>query len=116
MKIRDLLEGRKKSHAKMPRSYRTASNTPIVTDMDQCYEYYRFLISVAGFPEKTNTPLVGPLEDGPYIVPFSEIEKEHCLDVLDKMGKSFEYIDRTNSHEMNKINTISPVRQFRDYE
>lgn len=116
MKIRDLLEGRKRTHAVMPRSYRTASDAPMVANMDQYYEYYRFLVSVAGFPEKDDIPTAGPLEDGPYIVPYSDIEREHCLSVLKKMNKSFEFIDKTDSCEMNKVNVVSPVRQFKDYE
>lgn len=114
MKIKDLLESQ--THAVMPRSYRTASKPTMVVNMDQYYEYYRFLVSVAGLPEKDDIPIAGPLEDGPYIVPYSEIEKKHCLDVLKKMNKSIEYIDRDLSREMDKVNKVSPVRQFKDYD
>lgn len=112
MKIRDLLESKKV--AELPR-VATASLPGIISSpgMDQYYDYYRFLVALAGFPEK-DIALDGPVHDGPIITPYTEIEQEHAISMLKKMGKNVMFHNRQGSHETESRNTVSPVRKFVD--
>ncbi len=86
-----------------------------VPGMDQYYEYYRFLVAIAGFPSR-DVPLNGPIKDGPYIAPFSSIEHDHSVQLLKKMGKKIKDITSKPSIEPGSTNTQSPVRKFVDLD
>jgi hypothetical protein len=86
-----------------------------VPDMDQYYEYYRFLVAIAGQPESA-IPLQGPIADGTYIAPYTKQEMEHVIDVLNKMGKKHNFVTRKPSIETKNVNKKSPVRVFKDYD
>lgn len=112
MKIKDLLESTQS--AKFPKVASTAMPAVITSPgMDQYYEYYRFLVAVAGFPEK-NVVLDGPIHDGPLMVPYSKSELDHSIAVLKKMGKPVKFLNTIGSRESKKRNITSPVRKFVD--
>lgn len=111
MKIKDLLESRV---ATFP-TVATSALPGVISSpgMDQYYDYYRFLVALAGFPEK-DIAVDGPVHDGPVITPYTSIEQEHSIRMLQKMGKSVKFHNISGSHETEKRNTVSPVRKFVD--
>ena len=113
MKVKDLLEGYESAKVH-PSVQEALPPTLSVPDMDQYYEYYRFLVAIAGQPE-TAIPLQGPIEDGTYIAPYSKQELDHVLKLLKKMGKTPKFITHKPSKEMDNVNNKSPVRKFIDY-
>lgn len=113
MKIKDLLESSGIAEIN-PGAQETMPPTFTALGMDQYYEYYRFLVAIAGLPDTGNIPINGPIEDGPYIAPYSKIEHDHSVDVLKKMGKDIRYITKKPSQEMSSNNVVSPVRRFVD--
>jgi hypothetical protein len=115
MKIKDITESSVKSYIP-PGAQETMPPTITVPSMDQYYEYYRFLIAVAGLPEKDNIPLNSPMKDGPYIAPFSSVEHDHSVEILKKMGKNIKHLTTKPSQELNTTNTVSPVRRFVDLD
>lgn len=114
MRAKDLLESKTKVIIS-PNVSETMPKTISVPDMDQYYEYYRFLIAVAGHPEK-DIPLDGPVSDGTYIAPYSKQELDHVLKILKKMNLSPKFITKYDSREPEHVNKFSPVRKFVDYQ
>lgn len=112
MRIRDLLEA--KSATMPPSAMETLPPTFTVPSLDKYYEYYRFLIAVAGMPEETQIPLTGPIGDGVYITPYSDIERKHSLEILKKMGRKVVPVTRNPSTEPKDSHSVSPVRRFVD--
>lgn len=112
MRIKDLLEA--KSAPFPPGATETLPPSFTVPSLDKYYEYYRFLIAVAGMPEETQIPLNGPIGDGVYITPYSEVERKHSLDILKKMGRKVVPITRNPSMEPADSHSVSPVRPFID--
>lgn len=112
MKIQELLESG--SVARFPKVATTALPHVISSPgMDQYYEYYRFLVALAGMPDR-DIAIDGPVHDGPIITPYTSVEKEHAVRLLQKMGKKVKFHDITGSEEGEKRNTASPVRAFID--
>lgn len=112
MRIKEILESTK--IAKLPTAASSAMPSAITSpSMDQYYEYYRFLVAIAGFPDK-DTALDGPIQDGPLLVPYSQIEHDHSVALLKKMGKSPKFLNAAGSSELEKRNVVSPVRKFVD--
>lgn len=115
MKIRDIIES--VETATMPNSAKQSLPASMSPNMDQYYEYYRFLISIAGFPDNETIPTSGPVKDRPFIVPYTEIERQQSIKLLKKLGKSIEHVSTNKSCEVHdKRNTISPVRTFVDMD
>ena len=88
----------------------------VVPDMGAYYEFYRFVISLAGFPAKENTPKGSVLRDAPIIIPYSKIEYDAVEKVLKKMGKHPKHLTKNPSTEPEFVHKASPVRQFKDYD
>ena len=88
----------------------------VVPDMAPYYEFYRFVIGLAGYPEKENIPVQSVLRDAPIIVPYSPAEHKSIMKILKKMGKHPVHLTRKPSMEPNFVNKNSPVRKFKDYE
>jgi hypothetical protein len=111
MKLSDILENKQ---AGFPKS--SMSTLPGVISspgMNQYYDYYRFLVAIAGFPD-CDVALAGPISDTPLITPYTAIEQDHALQMLNKMGLESKIHARIGSHESAKRNTMSPVRRFVD--
>lgn len=114
MKLIDLLED---STADIDDGYRETLPPSFTSpSMDQYYEYYRFLVAIAGMPENGSIPTNGPIKDGPYIVPYSKIERDHSIELLKKMGKSVEFVTSKPSMEPSSTGKASPVRKFVDMD
>lgn len=112
MLIKDLLESERATIP--PGMQETMPPAMTAPRMDQYYEYYRFLVAIAGLPEKDDIPLKGPIEDGPYFAPYSAIEHDHTVELLKKMGKKVKHLTSKPSNEMIDTQKISPVRKFVD--
>lgn len=115
MQIREIFESTNRSSDIPPGAQETMPPALTVTDMDQYYEFYRFMIAMAGQPD-TNIPLQGPVADGAFIAPYSKQELDHVLKLLKKMGKHPKFITKHASIEPKSTNTTSPVRKFIDYD
>lgn len=88
----------------------------VVPDMGPYYEFYRFVINLAGFPEKENIPQQSVVMDVPLIVPYSKIEHDAVKKVLKKIGKNPVHLTKEPSKEPDFVQKNSPVRQFKDYD
>lgn len=114
MRARDLFES---EEADIPWGAReTLPPSMIVPDMGAYYEFYRFVISLAGLPENEDTPTQSVVRDVPLIVPYSKIEHDHVQKMLKKMGKHPVHLTKKPSVEPNFVHKNSPVRKFKDYE
>lgn len=110
MKINDLFE--EKKHAPFPNVVLNSLPGIIASPgMDQYYEYYRFLVAIAGYPEK-NTALDGPIHDGPVMTPYTKIEQDHIVELLRKMGKPVRLLNIDGNSESDNRHVVSPVRKF----
>jgi len=117
MLINDLLESIVSRDSKIPRSPSTTSQSRLTSlGMDQYYEYYRFLVSIAGWPEETNIPIEGPIRDGPMMAPYTSQEREHVIQVLKKMGKQVHEVPSKPTIDPEFPVTSSPVRAFREFD
>jgi len=112
MKIRDLFEST--DTACIPPGMQETMPPALSVEMDQYYEYYRFAVAIAGMPENDEIPIHGPISDNPWIAPYTDVEHEHALAVLKKMGKSPKHLARKPSTEPKWVNKSSPVRPFKD--
>jgi hypothetical protein len=113
MKIRELLESSNKAEIASG-VQETMPPSLSVEDMDQYYEYYRFAVAIAGMPENEGIPINGPINDNPWIAPYSAAEHDHVMAVLRKMGKNPKHLTRKPSCEPDWVNKSSPVRPFKD--
>jgi len=117
MRIKELMELNMSRDGKIPNVVQeTLPPTLTAPDMDQYYEYYRFLVSLAGWPEESNIPSNGPISDGPYIAPYTPQEHEHTIAILKKMGKKIRHVTSKPSIEPDWVNKSSPVRKFEDLD
>lgn len=114
MRAKDLFES---EDADLPWGAReTLPPSMIVPDLGNYYEFYRFVINLAGFPEKENTPDKSVIRDVPMIIPYSKIEHDSVEKVLRKMGKHPVHLTKQPSIEPKFVNKNSPVRKFKDYD
>ena len=86
-----------------------------VPDMDPYYEYYRFLVAIAGYPTN-ELPTEAMTRDVPFIVPYTPIEHKWTTDILKKLGKAPRHLTKKSSTEQLSVNTKSPIRPFKDYD
>lgn len=114
MRAKEIMEGISKASI-VPSVQEALPPTISVPDMDQYYEYYRFLVAIAGHPSE-EIPLQGPIADGTYIAPYTKQELDHVLEVLKKMGKGHKFVTKKPSIELDSVNKVSPVRDFKDYD
>lgn len=114
MRAQDLFES---EDADIPWGAReTLPPSMVVPDMGAYYEFYRFVINLAGLPENEDIPNQSVVRDVPLIVPYSQTEHEHVEKMLKKMGKHPVHLTKKPSQEPGFVNKISPVRTFKDYE
>ena len=88
----------------------------VVPDMAPYYEFYRFVISLAGYPEKEDMPVPSVMRDVPMIVPYSPAEHDGIMKILKKMGKKPVHLTKKPSIEPTFVHKSSPVRKFKDYD
>lgn len=114
MRIREIFESTNRSDIP-PGAQETMPPVVTVPDMDQYYEFYRFMVAMAGEPH-TSSPVEGPIADGIFIAPYSKQELDHVITLLKRMGKHPKFITKHPSIEPKSTNTTSPVRKFVDYD
>lgn len=114
MRAKDLFES---EEADLPWGAReTLPPSMIVPDMDPYYEFYRFIINLAGFPERDETPKQSVIRDRPIIVPYTKIEHDAVKKVLKHIGKHPVALTEKPSIEPDFVHKTSPVRKFKDYD
>jgi len=87
----------------------------VIPGMDPYYEFYRFVISLAGFPGNDDPNTMSVVRDHPIVVPYSKQELEAVEKILKKHGKKAEYLTTKPSTEQEDVQKVSPVRPFKDY-
>jgi hypothetical protein len=78
-------------------------------DMDPYYEYYRFVVAMAGSPEANGPSEISPLRNIPLAVAYTPQEADMIRKVCRKMGINPELVSHGNSKELPEIHTVSPV-------
>lgn len=96
----------------IPSFIHSMPSTHSLTGMDQYYQYYRFLIAVAGHPEESDTPLRSIVKDWPIAVAYTPQEHEMIHKVAKRMGITPTEIAYTGSRELPDTHTVSPVMKF----
>lgn len=117
MKAKEIIGGRKAEKvADLPVGARDVMPpSMVVPDLNGYYELYRMLISLAGLPDNSDTPMSSVVRDSPYIAPYSTYEYDAVLKMLSKMGKIPKNLSTRPSQESDDVNKASPVRKFKDY-
>ena len=111
MRAREIFES---TSADLPAGSRdTLPASMMVPDLDPYYEFYRFVIALAGFPNN-DIPLDSIVRDQPMIVPYSKQEYEWVTKLLIKMGKHPKSLTHNPSTEMANVHKVSPVREFKN--
>lgn len=100
------------SRGLIPSFIHSMPSTHSLTGMDQYYQYYRFLIAVAGHPEDSDTPLSSIVKDWPIAVAYTPQEHEMIHKVAKRMGITPTEIAYAGSKELPDTNTVSPVMKF----
>jgi len=88
----------------------------VIPGMDPYYEFYRFVISLAGFPANEDPTTMSVARDRPMVVPYSKQELEAVEKILKKHGKKAHYLTKKPSIEKDDTQKVSPVRPFKDYD
>lgn len=88
----------------------------VIPGMDPYYEFYRFVISLAGFPANDDPNTMSVVRDHPMVVPYSKQELEAVEKILLKHGRKAQYLTTKPSIESDDVNKNSPVRPFKDYD
>ena len=86
-----------------------------IPDMDPYYEYYRFLVTLAGHPS-SSSPTRSITRDVPFIIPYTPIEHKWVTSLLKSLGKTPTHLTKKSSIEPTDVNVKSPVRSFKDYD
>jgi hypothetical protein len=114
MRAKELFES---EQADLPWGAReTLPPSMVVPDMGPYYEFYRFVISLAGYPEKEDIPSSSVVRDVPLIVPYSPQEHDSVMKILKKMKKHPVHLTKKPSIEPDFVHKESPVRKFEDLD
>lgn len=116
MRASEIFESSKKIADVDPMHKETMPPTMVVPDMANPYEWYRFLIAIAGHPSKADIPHESKVKDIPYIAPFTTQEHDAVISMLKLMGKHPDHITVKRSVEPEDTHKSSPVRAYKEYQ
>ena len=116
MRAHEIFESKKKITDVNPMHKETMPPTMVVPDMANPYEWYRFLIAIAGHPGKNDIPFESKVKDIPYIAPFTAEEHAAVVSMLKLMGKHPDHVTIKKSVEPQDTQKLSPVRSFKDID
>lgn len=94
-------------------SQKIMPKTMSLHNINSDYEYYRFLVAIAGHPQE-DTPIGSVIADSPIAVAYTDQEYDMIHATLEKMGKSHYHVSKSSSQEPDHIQKTSPVRTFTD--
>ena len=118
MKIHDLFQGL--FEAKEPKVHDILAHhmphTLTFPGMDPNYEFYRFVVAMAGTPETNNAGEESPLRDVPLAVAYAPQEAEMIHKVCDRMGIKHMVLAGKHSRELPTTHKVSPVPKRRKFE
>jgi len=81
-------------------------------DMDNSYGFYRFVVAMAGMPEKNEVVDNIALRDIPIAVAYTKEEHDMIHAAAERMGITPDELAYHGSHEMPDTYTVSPVMKF----
>jgi hypothetical protein len=82
-------------------------------DMDPYYQFYRFVIAMAGHPDDANSPLESRMRDIPIAVAYTKQEHDMIHAVAKRMGFKADELAYHGSRELPDTYTKSPVMKFK---
>ena len=81
-------------------------------DMDGYYQFYRFVVAMAGMPEKNEVVDNIALRDIPIAVAYTKEEHDMIHAAAERMGIKPDELAYHGSHELPDTYTTSPVMKF----
>jgi len=81
-------------------------------DMDNSYGFYRFVVAMAGMPEKNEVVDDVALRDIPIAVAYTKEEHDMIHAAAERMGIKPDELAYEGSHELPDTYTKSPVMKF----
>jgi hypothetical protein len=112
MRLTDLYNSKK--IAKLPaHTEYVLPNAMAMPTMNSYYDHYRYLVALAGYPD-FYIPTMGPIQDHPLSIAYTDTELEMIKTALKSMGKEYITISSSKSQEPPDIHKVSPVRTFTD--
>lgn len=114
MRLRDLVIPLTETDTNIPDSVRhTLPKTVLFPDMNNQYEFYKFVVAMATHPEIDSTVTLNHrLRDVPIAVAYSDAEYDMITSVAKRLGKRYEEIAYNGSEELPGTGTTSPVMKF----
>ncbi len=104
--------GVRKGTMALPANFRhTMPQTLSFEDMDMYYEFYRFVVALAGTPDQ-DVPPVAHMRDVPIAVAYTKAEHDMIQRAAKRMGFSSTELAYEGSKELPDTYTKSPVMKF----
>lgn len=104
--------GTKKGTMSLPANFRhSMPSTNSFEDMDMYYEFYRFVVALAGSPE-TNVPDNAHMRDVPIAVAYTKAEHDMIQRTAKRLGFAPTELAYEGSKELPDTYTVSPVMKF----
>ena len=85
-------------------------------DMDGYYQFYRFVVAMAGHPDNDSLPLYSRMRDIPIAVAYTKQEHDMIHATAKRMGFKPDELAYEGSHELPDTYTKSPVMKFKMLE
>jgi ABC-type uncharacterized transport system YnjBCD substrate-binding protein len=92
-----------------PEHSSTMQPSMVVHDMDPGYDYYRFMIKIAGYPQKNAAHDHEHFRDHPVMTAYTQAEEDMLSATVKGMGKKASWITTENGKEPSSNNKKSPV-------
>ena len=104
--------GVRKGAMSLPASFRhTMPSTSSFDDMDMYYEFYRFVVALAGNPE-SDPPSEAHMRDVPIAVAYTKAEHDMIQRTAKRLGFQPTELAYEGSRELPDTYTTSPVMKF----
>jgi hypothetical protein len=96
----------------LPDTFRhTMPSVKSFEDMDMYYEFYRFVIALAGTPDE-DAPPIAHMRDVPIAVAYTQAEHDMIMTAAKRMGFKPTELAYKGSKELPDTYTKSPVMKF----
>jgi hypothetical protein len=92
-----------------PEHTSTMQPSMVVHDLDPGYDYYRFMIKVAGHPHIDSHHEHEHFRDHPVMTAYTQAEEDMLSATVKSMGKKASWITTENGKEPSSNNKVSPV-------
>jgi len=92
-----------------PEHTSTMQPSIVVHDLDPGYDYYRFMIKVAGYPQTNAAQGHEHFRDHPVMTAYTQAEEDMLNATVKAMGKKASWITTENGKEPSSNNKASPI-------